>query len=173
MNINWTTNDLKTWRTSNRLNQEQAAVMLGIKRKAYNQMENGHTPIERRTVLSCGYFSNLIFAVAVKPRKNTGFGGFNFVARTVTQPYFESLGKTENDAINAAMKQLGDYFYDCLDDNTKGPDYSPTPPASANVPIYYRPIMPYVGKGLSEDEISTQHTSALGYALRAISPVDP
>ncbi|GHF29006.1 hypothetical protein GCM10017044_25320 [Kordiimonas sediminis] len=63
----WTPTYLKAWRTESisqlanvrKLTQNEAANLLGISRKQYNELENGKTRIDRRTSMACLYLANI------------------------------------------------------------------------------------------------------------------
>lgn len=48
-----TPEDLKAWRLSLGLTQQQAADTLGMTRQGYQLLEYGRYPIDRRTALAC------------------------------------------------------------------------------------------------------------------------
>ncbi len=49
--------DLKMWRRTNVLTQEEAGEVLGITRKAYNKMERGKTKTSKRTEMACLFYA--------------------------------------------------------------------------------------------------------------------
>ncbi|CAO3428500.1 helix-turn-helix domain-containing protein [Azospirillum argentinense] len=51
----WTPEDLKAWRKRLKLNQEEAAGLLGISRRAYITREKPESIISTETVLACMY----------------------------------------------------------------------------------------------------------------------
>ncbi|WP_449231125.1 helix-turn-helix domain-containing protein [Azospirillum doebereinerae] len=51
----WTAEDLKAWRGRLKLNQQEAADLLGISRRALIDREKPEARISRETVLACLY----------------------------------------------------------------------------------------------------------------------
>ena len=61
--IYWQPEKLKAWRERLGWTQGEAAQRLCLSRAAYNRMEQGHTPIEKRTALGCEFLEGMEMAL--------------------------------------------------------------------------------------------------------------
>ncbi|RIK91788.1 MAG: hypothetical protein DCC73_15105 [Proteobacteria bacterium] len=69
LNIQVAEFDLKAWRETLRLKQDQAAALLGITREQYGRLERGPRPLDRRTKLACFFLQNAANNSIDKPDK--------------------------------------------------------------------------------------------------------